>query len=153
MGTFIQDRISKTMCGSRKFRQRESNSDMFFFLFFVVVFFLFFVFCVSDDERGDQNNTKSGPISTHKRNAITVAFRWRAYDGPTLNAGLVLQGIRTSIAKKPYIFVIFQCVGRGPDPCPPPPHLDPPMKTSQHTLAKTCQSWTPSEFRSKEKRV
>ena len=41
-----------------------------------------------------------------------MAFRWLADGGPTLNAGLValwfLQGIRTSIAKEPYIFVIFQ---------------------------------------------
>ena len=37
---------------------------------------------------------------------------------PTLNAGLVaviFQGIRTSIAKEPYIFVIFQ---GGPKPAP-----------------------------------
>ena len=53
-----------------------------------------------------------------------MAFRWRADDGPTLNAGLVFQGLRTSLAKKPYIFVIFQ---RGPTPCPPPPLLDPRM--------------------------
>ena len=52
-----------------------------------------------------------------------MAFRWRADDGPTLNAGLVhcscviFQGIRTSIAKKPYTFVILG--GMGPDPCPP----------------------------------
>ena len=55
-----------------------------------------------------------------------MAFCWRADGGPTLNAGLVafvgLQGIRTSIAKKPYIFVILEGVQT---PCPPPPHLDP----------------------------
>ena len=49
-----------------------------------------------------------------------MAFRWRADNGPTLNAGLVaviFQGVRTSIAKKLYIFDIFQ--GReGPDPHP-----------------------------------
>ena len=50
-----------------------------------------------------------------------MAFRWRADNGPKLNAGLVafviIQGVRTSIVKKPYIlFVIFQ---GGPDPCPP----------------------------------
>ena len=47
-----------------------------------------------------------------------MAFRWWADDGPALNAGslaLALQGIRTSTAKKPYIFVIFQ-VGAGLDP-------------------------------------
>ena len=34
---------------------------------------------------------------------------------------MIFQGIRTSIAKKPYVFVIFK---GGPDPMPPPP-LDP----------------------------
>ena len=51
-----------------------------------------------------------------------MAFRLRADDGPTLNAGLVallfFQGIWTSIAKKPYIFVIFQR-GGCPDPMSP----------------------------------
>ena len=50
-----------------------------------------------------------------------MAFRWRADDGPTLNAGLlaaIFQGIRACIARKPYIFVVFQ---GGPDPLPPPP--------------------------------
>ena len=37
-----------------------------------------------------------------------IVFRWHGDDGLTLNAGLVALGIRTSIAKKPYIFVIFQ---------------------------------------------
>ena len=48
-----------------------------------------------------------------------MAFRWRADGGQTLNAGLdvfVIYAIRTSIAKKPYIFVIFR---RGPDPLHP----------------------------------
>ena len=47
-----------------------------------------------------------------------MAFRWRADDGPTLNAGLVaaiFQGIRTCIAREPYIFVIFRGV-RTPSP-------------------------------------
>ena len=55
-------------------------------------------FFVVDWEREDLNTTKSRPLLTHKRNAI---------GGLTLNAGLVFQGIRTSIVKKPYIFVIF----------------------------------------------
>ena len=49
-----------------------------------------------------------------------MAFCSRADDGLTLNAGLVaviFQGIRTCIARKPYIFVIFQ--GGGPDPLSP----------------------------------
>ena len=50
-----------------------------------------------------------------------MAFPWRADDGPPLNAGLValwiLCGIRTSIAKNTYIFVIFQGEGVR-TPCP-----------------------------------
>ena len=41
-----------------------------------------------------------------------MAFHWCVDDGPTLNAGLValcfFQEIRTSIAQKPYIFMIFK---------------------------------------------
>ena len=54
-----------------------------------------------------------------------MAFCWRADDGPALNAGLVafviFQGIQTSIAKKPYIFVIFQGLGGGVPTPPIPP--------------------------------
>ena len=49
-----------------------------------------------------------------------MAFGWRADDGRILNAGLVaaiLQGIQTCIARKSYIFVIFQ----GGEPGPPVP--------------------------------
>ena len=48
-----------------------------------------------------------------------MAFRWRADNGQTLNTGLVaaiFQGIWTCIARKPYIFVIFQGGGGGLDP-------------------------------------
>ena len=31
----------------------------------------------------------SWPSSARQRNAIQMAFRWRADDGPTMNAGLV----------------------------------------------------------------
>ena len=48
-----------------------SNFDNVFFFFF----FFFFLF---DDGRKDPNTTIS-----------EMAFRWRADDGPTLNAGLV----------------------------------------------------------------
>ena len=60
-----------------------------------------------------------------------MAFRWRADDDPTLNAGLVaviFQGIRTSIAKEPYIFCNF-LGGSGP-PVPP--------SGSAHALYNTC---------------
>ena len=49
--------------------------------------FLFFVF----RGREDSNITKCGPSLARQRNAIKMAFRWRACDGPTLNAGLVFQ--------------------------------------------------------------
>ena len=69
---------------------------------------------------GDLNTAVSGPSSVRHQNAIETAFRWRADVGPTSNAGLVFQGIQTSITK-PYILVVFQ--GEDPQP-PPPPHLN-----------------------------
>ena len=50
-------------------------------------------------------------------------FGWRADVECWLGSFKVLQGIQTSIAKKSYIFVIFQGGGSGP-PFPP---LDPHM--------------------------
>ena len=55
-----------------------------------------------------------------------MAFRWLADDGPPLNAlgsFVTFQGIRTRVAKQPYIFVSFQ--GGGGSPVHP--FLDPPM--------------------------
>ena len=51
-----------------------------------------------------------------------MAFRWRADDGPALNAGLVtlwfFRGSRPILLENPILFCDFQ--GRGlPDPCPP----------------------------------
>ena len=60
---------------SRKFYQRGSKFDNVFFV---------------DEWRKDQNTTISGPSSTRQRKAIEMAFLWRAHDGPTLNAGLVV---------------------------------------------------------------
>ena len=87
----------------------------------------------------DPNSTTSRPSLARQQDAISVAFCWRAGDGTTLNNRLVdfviFQGIRTSIAKKPNIFVIFQ---RGPDPLStptPPPHpLDPHMRFQSNPL-------------------
>ena len=42
-----------------------------------------------DEGRDHPNTTISGSSSTRKRNAIYMAFRWRADGGPKLNAGLV----------------------------------------------------------------
>ena len=63
------------MRGSRKFFQKGSTFDKFFF--------------VIDEGIEDQNITINRPSSARQRNAIKMAFRWRADDGPTLNAGLV----------------------------------------------------------------
>ena len=89
------------MRGSRKFCQRGSKIDKIFILFYLV-----------DEGIEVPNITINGPSSTRQRNAI----KWRFAGGPMvvrhrmLGSFVVLQGIRTSIAKKPYIFVIFQGV-------------------------------------------
>ena len=63
------------MRGSRKLYQWRSKFDNVFFIF--------------DKGIEDLNTAINGPSSTGQRNAIEVAFRWRADDGQTLNAGLV----------------------------------------------------------------
>ena len=72
------------------------------------------------------NTALIGPSSGRQRNAIEMAFRWQADDGPTLYAGFValrfFQGIRISIAKNTLYFCDFS---GGPNPLSPP--LDPPM--------------------------
>ena len=70
-----------------------------------------------------------------------MEFRWRADDGPTLNADLVavcfFQGIRTSIATEPYSIVIFQEGRSGPLPRPPlDPHMQARGGQKTHTLIK-----------------
>ena len=62
-----------SMRGPRKFCQRGSNFENVFFY----------------EGIEDPNTTISGPLLARQRNAISMAFRWRADDGPTLNAGLV----------------------------------------------------------------
>ena len=85
------------MRGSKRFCQRWPNSDVFFVCLFLI-------------EERIQIALNAG----HHRSAIFMAFRWLAYDGPTF-AGLVtlwfFKGIRASIAKRHYIFVIFQIRG------------------------------------------
>ena len=63
------------MRGFRKFCQSGSKFDNIYFL------------VVEGIE--DPNITINGPSSARQRNAIKMAFRWRADDGPTLNASLV----------------------------------------------------------------
>ena len=98
---------------------------------------MFFVFYLVDEGIENRNTAINGPLSVHQRNAIKMAFRWRADDGPTLNAGLVaaiFQEIRTCIARKPCIFVIFQ---EGPDPLSLP--LDPHIITPRRLC--TCATY------------
>ena len=44
---------------------------------------------IFDKGREDPNTIISWPSSSRKRHAIQMAFRWRAEDGRTRNAGLV----------------------------------------------------------------
>ena len=63
--------------------------------------------------------TISGPSTTRNRNAM--AFRWRADDGPTLNAGLVACDLRVSgpvLLRNPIFFCNFPGGGGGGNPCP-----------------------------------
>ena len=46
----------------------------------------FFVFFLVDEGRKDPNTTEIWPSPACQRNAIEMTFRWRADDGPTLNA-------------------------------------------------------------------
>ena len=62
-----------------------------------------------------------------------MAFRWRADDGPTLNAGLMAAFYRGSgpvLLENPIFLRFFR---GGPDPLPPPP-LWIRTRTSVHTL-------------------
>ena len=86
------------MRGSRKFCQRGSNFDNI---------------CFQTEGREDQSPTLNGPSSARQRNAIKRHFAGMPThdECPTLNVGFaaaIFQGIRTCIARKHYIFVIFQ---------------------------------------------
>ena len=58
-----------------------------------------------------------GPPAKRHLNGVWLAGRWWLNIECWLGSFVVLQGIKTSIAKQPYIFVIFQ--GSRP-PVPPP---------------------------------
>ena len=71
------------MRGSKKFCQRRSSFDNVYL--FIFILFL----CLVNEGREDPHTAISGPSSARRRNAVYMAFRWRADDGPTLNAGLI----------------------------------------------------------------
>ena len=80
-------------------------------------------FFLVDEGWEDPNTTICGPISARQRNAILMAFRWRADDGPTLNAGLValcFSGDPDQFCYETLYFCDFSG-GGGPDLLPPPP--------------------------------
>ena len=66
--------------------------------------------------------TINGPLSARLRNAISMAFPWRANDGPILNVGLValwfFRGSGSVLLRNP-IFLWFSRGGVR-TPCPPP---------------------------------
>ena len=88
------------MRGSRKNFQRGPKFDNFCFCFLV------------DKGIEEPFPAINGPPSARQRNAIKLAFRLRTADDPALNADLIalsfFRGSGPRIAKKPYIFVIFQ---------------------------------------------
>ena len=71
---FENKSVNMYICAIQKVLSEDNVVD-FFFIF--------------DEGRKDPNTTMSGRVSARQRNVIQMAFRWRADDGPTLNAVLV----------------------------------------------------------------
>ena len=69
--TILMRRIKKVL-------SEGSNTDTVFFQFFSLM-----------GQREDWNATISGPSLARQRNAFEMVFRWRADNGPPLNAALV----------------------------------------------------------------
>ena len=98
------------MRGSRELCQRGSKFDN--------------VVLVDEGDRGSKYRYKwaiIGPTAKRHLNGVSLAGRWWPDIKFWLGSFVIFQGAGTSIAKKPYMFVIFQGVWT---PCPP---LDPPM--------------------------
>ena len=87
------------MRGSRKFSQRGPTLTTFFFFFF----FGGGGGDIVDDGREDPYTTISGPSSKRHVNGVSLMGRWWPNIGFWLGSFVVLQGIRTSIAKKTHI--------------------------------------------------
>ena len=82
-----------------------------------------FFFSLVDEGREDPNAIISGPSLARQQNSISLVGRWWPNIECWLGSFVVLQGIRTSVAKKPYIFCDFSGGGGGVQ-TPPPPPLD-----------------------------
>ena len=86
----------------------------------------FCLFFLVDEGIEDLNTAINGPSLAHKRNTIEMAFRWRADDGQTLNAGLVALWFFRGPAETLYFCDFSGVGGGGLDPLSPPP-LNPHM--------------------------
>ena len=80
------------------------------------------------------NRIKKPLLAGHHRPASERPLKWRFSGVPMMSlhwiwigSFVILKGIRTRIAKKPYIFVIYRGGGGGGGPDPLSPPLDPPM--------------------------
>ena len=85
---------------------------------------LFCLFCKGIE---DTNTAINGPSWARQRNTIEMAFRWRADDGLTLNAGLVALLFFRDPDQNCKETLYFFCFSGGSRP-PVSPPLDPPMK-------------------------
>ena len=118
--TFLYDRLSVYFQARIQNVLSEGSSfDTVYLLFFI----LFFILVNEGIE--DPYTAKSGPSSAHRRNAIYMAFRWRADDCPTLNAGLIALWFSGDLDRYCYETLCFCDFSRGSGP--PVPPLDPPM--------------------------
>ena len=95
------------MLGSKKIVRGGPTMTVFFVCVFLLVY----------EGREDPDTTISRPSSAHQQNAIKMEFCRQ----PNIEFWLGT-GTRTSITKKPYIFVIFRG-GQDPLSTPPDPHM------------------------------
>ena len=109
----------------QKVLSEGSNTDVFFFSWW--------------DGEMIEMPLKGGPSSARGR----MAFRWRADNGPPLNAGLVafaiFIGSGSILLGSPILLCFFR---RGPDPLPPPLLWIRPCNCRKYTKYETCAKCT-----------
>ena len=81
-----------------------------------------------------------GPLAKRLLNGVSLACRWWPNVECWLGSFMIFQGIQTSIAKKPYIFVIFQGVG-GTDPLSPLLWICACIQPYKHTFSYLSNLW------------
>ena len=92
-----------------------SEGVQFFWCFFVC----FFSWLGENWSKYHYKHAIMGPPAKRHLNGFLLAGRWWPNTECWLVSFAVLQGIQTNIAKKPYIFVIFQGGGGSQPPVPP----------------------------------